>query len=86
MSHVSPGLFATEPDNFCPLCFHRKCALVALDDVKTYLNEEGGQIAVSTTTTTKLPKIYFFLTCCQWTKIEIASFLTYLRYCYAPGF
>lgn len=25
----------------------RKCALVALQDVKAYLNEEGGQIAVS---------------------------------------
>lgn len=29
---------------FFSLC--RQCALVALEDVKTYLNEEGGQIAV----------------------------------------
>lgn len=28
--------------------FHRQCALVALQDVRAYLNEEGGQIAVST--------------------------------------
>lgn len=28
------------------LCLHRQCALVALQDVKAYLNEEGGQIAV----------------------------------------
>lgn len=30
--------------DFFSLC--RQCALVALEDVKTYLNEEGGQIAV----------------------------------------
>ena len=30
------------------MCLSRQCALVALQDVKAYLNEEGGQIAVRT--------------------------------------
>uniref|UniRef100_A0A673KAH4 6-phosphofructo-2-kinase/fructose-2,6-bisphosphatase 2 n=1 Tax=Sinocyclocheilus rhinocerous TaxID=307959 RepID=A0A673KAH4_9TELE len=32
--------------------FRQQCALVALEDVKTYLNEEGGQIAVFDATNT----------------------------------
>lgn len=31
---------------YFPLLSHRQCALVALEDVKGYLTEEGGQIAV----------------------------------------
>lgn len=40
---------------------NRKCALVALDDVKIYLNEEGGQIAVRPPKPAKTFLFFFFL-------------------------
>lgn len=43
--------------SFGLLRFLRKCALVALDDVKIYLNKEGGQIAVRAP---KIAKTFFF--------------------------
>lgn len=42
---VGGGDVKIPPPSLCRSC--RQCALVALQDVKSYLTEEGGQIAVS---------------------------------------
>ncbi len=42
---------------------NRQCALVALEDVMTYLNEEGGQIAV---------RIYLF------TVLQLLTFVVFI--------
>lgn len=80
--YPSLGLFKTDPDWFCPLCLNRKCALVALDDVKTYLNEEGGQIAVRAP---KRAKAFFiFIAFFQEAQIEITFIL--IIACCVSGF
>lgn len=56
-------------DQYCNCVFCRQCALVALQDVKAYLNEEGGQIAVRTHRT-QLPLCFLLM--------EINSILTLL--------
>ncbi len=61
---------------------NRLCALVALEDVKTYLNEEGGQIAVRIYTFHFISIIYWNLMGCVVFKNidKIQDFLLYMWY------